>query len=184
VGEQVEAGTVCVSSGITTDGTYILEITYGPDLAFHLDRAAALDYVAYLTEVAQRAVYDLAIFAQLQSLGIPKQDAGVIVVNDIRPARPPLPDDRWPLSFHPLAAVRGVASVVMLLNGEPFGQWSVADVRQHAGHVLGVLAGVTLDNGYHRFLTGTLNLDDGRARAVVFHLSEFLEAAEKEDPRS
>jgi len=50
---------------------------------------------------------------------------------------------------------------------EPVGQWTVADARGHASHVMGAVVVADLDAAYHRVLIGAVGIEDAKARNVI-----------------
>lgn len=111
--------------------------------------------------------------AELAALRAGAASAGFDLTG-LPPEQAPLDDEATaPLRFEPLVtAVKKEPAVYLELNGQRIAQWNEADVRRHAMHVLEVVAAVDLDAAYHRYLIGTIGLDDGRARVVVGDLGK------------
>lgn len=138
-----------VVSDVSPDGTYVLTIQTGDDIAVTLDRARALAYATTVMDAAARADYDAAVIAQLVARGISIKGAAELVA-DMRDDRPPLdPAVTEPFHFNPIVtAASREPAILLTLHGETVGQISTADAKGHAAHVLEVLAGVDLDAAY------------------------------------
>lgn len=157
---------VWVISDVTPDGTYVVSIHAGEDVAFTLDRTRALAYACAVMDAATRAAFDAAVLKQQLGLGMPIELVAS-VVNDLRKDRAPI---TWPhaISLEPfVSGASHKAGLYLDVNGKRIGQWTVDDARSHATDVLEVVAGVDLDAAYRRYLVGAIGLDDGRARALV-----------------
>ena len=168
---EVEA--IWVVSDVASDGTYVTTVQASADVAVVLDRKRAMDYVMAVYTAVGYAEYDAAVFRQLVSLGIGNLHAAGLV-SDLRADRAPVDDAATdPLRFVPLVtAAKHEPGLFVEVAGRRISQWTPAEGRQHAGHVLDICVAVDLDAAYHRHLRGPLGLDDGRARAVVGSLGE------------
>lgn len=170
---MVEPEAIWVVSDVAPDGTYVCTVQAGDDLAVTLDRQRAVAYAMALYTAVGYAEYDAAVLAQLTTLGVGDRMAAQCVA-DLRADRAPVDDAATtPLRFVPLVtAAKREPGLFIEIGGRRVAQWTTADGRQHAGHVLDIVAAVDLDAAYHRFLRGPVALDDDRARAVVGSLSE------------
>lgn len=170
---QPDPEAIWVVSDVAPDGTYVTTVQASSDLAVVLDRKRALDYAMTVYTAVAYAEYDAAVYQQMMSLGVGQQAAAQCIA-DLRADRAPLDDAATePLRFVPLVtAAKQEPALYVEVNGRRISQWTPADARQHAGHVLDICAAVDLDAAYHRYLRGPLGLDDGRARAVVGALGE------------
>ncbi len=168
-----EPAAIWVVSDVAPDGTYVTTVQATDDIAVTLNRRRATAYATALLTAIGYAEYDAAVYRQLVHLGIGEGLAAQCIA-DLRADRPPINDFATaPLRFVPLVtAGKKEPALYLELNGDRIAQWTAADGRQHAGHVLEVSVGVDLDAAYYRFLRGTVGLDDGRARAVVGTLGE------------
>lgn len=171
--DQQTESAIWVVSDVAPDGTYVATVQASDDVAVVLNRRRALAYAMALYTAVGYAEYDAAVIRQLTSIGISKQLAAQCVA-DLRADRAPIDDTATaPLRFVPLVtAAKGEPALFVEVNGRRVSQWTPAEGRQHAGHVLDISAAVDLDAAYFRFLRGPLRLDEGRARAVVSGLGE------------
>lgn len=160
----------------TIDGkTYAVTIEAGEDNSFGLDPTSAMEYAMQLLKAVQYADYDAAVIAQLNSRVGDHGKAAVGAVQDLRADRPDAPPV-GPLSFVPGVSHRtGKGFLTIHLNGKPVGQWDLGPARLHALSVLEAVISADLDAAYHRYLTGTIGLEDGTARAAVDGLATFRE---------
>lgn len=165
---------IWVVSDVAPDGTYVTTVQASDDTAVVLNRKRALRYAMAVYTAVAYAEYDAAVLNQLVSMGI-GQEMAARCIADLRADRAPVDDAATdPLRFVPLVTATGRTPALYVdLGGRRIGQWTPADGRQHAGHVLDICAGVDLDAAYHRFLRGPVGLDDGRARAVVGTLGRY-----------
>lgn len=192
--DEPGAGAVWVESGVAPDGTYVVELHAGGDWSTILDRDRAIAYAAAVHDIAARAEYDAAVYRQLTAKGVHPAQVTAFVVDDLRPERPPAEYAiavTAPLAFTPgVSADNGPFVLVHLhLPGPPTGtpdalisQWTPAEARTHAGHVLDTLAVVDLDAGYRRLLVGVMGLDDPTARAVIGNLGEHRHPSPERRP--
>jgi hypothetical protein len=165
---------IWVISDRTADDVYIPTIQLGEDLAIPLPGAKATAYATTVLTAVAYAEYDAAVFAQMRlGVGVP-EDLVATVLQGLREDRPPLDDATTaPLRFDPLISSRDkTAAVHVSLNGERFCQWTAADARGHAVHVLDVATGVPLDAAYLTHLRG-LNIAAERARSLVDDLRNW-----------
>jgi hypothetical protein len=167
-----EPDAIWVISDVAPDGTYVTTVQAGDDLAVTLDRQRALAYAVALYTAVGYAEYDAAVLKQLTTLGVGERMAARCVA-DLRADRAPVDDAATaPLRFVPLVTAAREPALFVEVNRRRISQWTPADGRQHAGHVLDIVAAVDLDAAYLRFLRGPVALDDDRARAVVGTLGE------------
>jgi hypothetical protein len=176
-----EAQAVWVIADLMPDGTtYVPTIHIGDDLAFPLDGDRAIAYALAVQTAAERAAYDEIVCAQLMELL--KGDGSLVaeVVSTLRERRPPLDDAATaPLTFEPFVSARTrEGGLFVSVHGKRLFQWSVADARQHAGHVIQVLCGVELDAAYRTLLTEHVGVDAGTARAMVDNLQTHRKESE------
>jgi hypothetical protein len=163
-----------VQSDVAPDGTYVLGLHYGDDHAWVLTRDEAIQHAVAILTQAERAEYDAAVLGLLHGkLGLPLEDAAMFVANDIRPDRPPV-EEPGPVKLTPGVSQRNLHGFLTLhLDGNPIGQWEIADARQHAMYVLQGIAAVDNDAALYRLLIGAIGLDEGRARAVVEDIANY-----------
>jgi hypothetical protein len=163
-----------VSSEVSAAGAYVVGLNVGADRAWTLDEDGAVRYARAVLRVANSADHDAAVIKLLTKLGIPAEKAAKLVGYNLRPDRPPFDHAATkPLSFVPGVNQKGEPFVKVLLDGRQIGQINAPETMEHAVAVLGVAATVDLDAALHRLLIGQVNLDDGRARAVVGDLARF-----------
>jgi hypothetical protein len=175
---EAEPDTVWVISDVAPDGTYVVSLHIGDDIAVTLDRSAALTYAAQVVDAITRARFDAAVFRQQVAI-TRDQGLAVSIIVDLRADRPPLPDLGMPITFEPYVSGKTMEpGLYVHVKGERVGQWTADDADGHALHVLEVLAGVDLDAAYRRYLVGPIGLADDRARAVVGALAQHREPGE------
>jgi hypothetical protein len=157
------------------DDHYFVMVQFSDGSTCRLDQARAQAYATEVLQVATTADHDAAIAKQITTeLGMPQQEMAVLV-RELRADRLPLDTN----ALRPLTITPGVS----VFTGEPFldctvgesrWQWTVADAREHAMHVLGAMAAAVLDTAYHWFLTSRSGLDRDRATVAVAELTKFL----------
>jgi hypothetical protein len=135
----------------------------------------AIGWARDVLDAAHAAAYDAAVFHQLHKvIDMPLELVGV-VITDLRADRP----GRRTLDVLPqVDLVPGVSSrtgepfLHLRWHGEVVGQWTVADARQHALHLLETVQVADLDSAYLRMLMDHVDLDLSRASQVVHDLSK------------
>ena len=159
---------VWVISDVAPDGTYVVTVQAGQDVALTLPPDRAVGYVLAVLAVCAAAEFDAAVVTQFTRLGLSVEDAA-LSVRDLRADRPPVdPAATAPLLFVPVVKSRSRRPVIhLLVDGEVVGEWEPDEVREHAMHVLDAVVVADLDAGFRRFLVGTVGLDDETARAAV-----------------
>jgi hypothetical protein len=160
---------IWVTSDVTPFGNYQLAIHFDDDTSRILDRDAAYAYTATVLDACERADYDAAVIGQFtQAMSIPKDHAARFVA-DLRADRPPLDLAAIaPLELQPgVSAKTGDPFLAILRDGKQIGQWTTADARGHALHVLGAIHAVPLDAAYRRYLIGQVGIEPDRALNVV-----------------
>lgn len=169
---------VWIKTEPSTDGSaYVVTAEFSDDRAKTLTPEVALRYGSAVLAAAQRAEYDAAVARQLTRIGS-DLDAALQIVTDLRNDRPPLDDEATaPLALDPGVNKRLAPFLVVKIDGEAVGQWTVGAAREHASHVLEAVAAADLDSNYYRALTGIVGLDEGRARAVVGDLGQYRDEA-------
>lgn len=172
---MTKTSTVWLRSELAPDlSHYVVTLEASDDVARILTPTTGLKYAAGVLAAAERADYDAAVIRQMGvGLKLPLDVAGQ-VVSDMRQDRPPLRDvDTHPLRFEPGVNMEGDGFLVVSLNDERLGQWTVEDARLHAMGVLQVIAVADLDATYFRTLVGLVGLDKGRASQVVGDLGKY-----------
>jgi hypothetical protein len=172
VAEEGSPG-LLVSSDVMPDGTYRVSVAVGEDRVWQLDRDAAIRYGVTVLAVVQTAEHDAAVFTMLtQRLGLELNLAGQFLGNHLRPDRPPADETATaPLAFRPGVTKAGKPFIMLMLDGQPFGQLDLPEARDHGRFVIESSVAVDLDAALHRVLIGVLGLDDRTARAVVGDLA-------------
>ena len=176
-----EAQAVWVISDLMPDGvTYVPTVHIGDDLAFPLEGERAIAYALAVQTAAERAAYDEIVCAQLMELLHGRGELVAEVVGTMREKRPPLDDSATaPLTFEPFVSARTrEGGLFVSVHGERLFQWSVADARQHAGHVIQVLCGVDLDAAYRDLLTEHVGVPAQTARTMVDNLQTHRKESE------
>lgn len=168
---------VMVRTDVAADGTYVVNIEFGPDHALPVDPQRAYRYAATVMAAAARAEYDAAVIAQLtHKLELPREEAAKVVA-EMRDDRPPLDTDATaPLALEPgVSAFTGSGFLAVVIAGKHVGQWTPGDARHHAQGVLEAVEVADLDATYHRYLAGSIGIDSDRARAVIDDLASWRE---------
>ena len=162
--------TIWVSSEVAADGTYVIGLSAGPDLAWSLPERAARQHAAHAIAVATAAEHDSATVRLLTTVGIPMTEIAMV----LRDARLPrtLGPTSGPVRFDPSVRMDGKPFIRVLVHGSPVGQMSPAQLREHGTAVLTALAAVRLDNRMHAVLTRTLDVGDDQARAFIATLAK------------
>lgn len=158
-----------VMSDRTLDGVYVPTIALDDRLLLTLDRDRAPRYVAAWADAIARAEFDAAVFAQLTGIGIPEQTAIAVVVNDLRPDRPPLDAEATlPLRLEPILSARTKrGQVAAYIGAEHVAQLDAPAVYDHIAKVLPVVMTCDLDAAYRRFAIACLDQPVWRAEAMV-----------------
>lgn len=165
--------TVWVTSEVQPDGSYAVTVAFTDDVAVTLDTTRAAEYAVAVLDAVQAAEYDAAVLAQLHGLGLAEKAAATFIAEDLRPKRPPLRETGTPLELVPGISHRDRRGFLgVRIGGEQAGQWELSDARSHALAVLECAVAVRYDAVYHAALTGLLNIDDGKARAIVQDIGE------------
>jgi hypothetical protein len=154
------------------DDSYAAVISLGSDLSWTLPGPRARRYAASLVEAATSAEHDAATFHALRCRDIPLDLIGEVITRS-RGHRPTV--DRW---TEPLVLTAGITAAephVPFLHAyhrdhpDEGWQWTPGDARQHAAHVMQVVAAATLDSALVRALTD-LGVPSETRAAVVDHL--------------
>lgn len=167
---------VWVKTEPTLDGKgYAVTLETSADVAVGLDRTSGIEYAFYVLDCAERAAYDAAVVRQLRKrLDVPLDAVGQMVT-DLRNDRPEL-DHKWPIVLTPGVARASGAPFIAISTkdgGQPIGQWTADDARQHAGDILSAVVVADLDAGYYRALVGMIGLESDRSRVVIDDLGSF-----------
>jgi hypothetical protein len=168
-----EPHVITVQSDLAPDGrTYIANVHLDPDTSRALDRDQGQAWAATVLAAAARANHDALVLRQLLGhLGVALHTAAG-VLQDLRDDRPPLDHNATaPMRLDPGVNQAGEPFIVVHVHGIPVGQWTCADARQHATHVLEVSAAVDLDAAFYRHLTGHIGLDPEIALNAVTALA-------------
>lgn len=162
-----------VRSEVMPDGTYGVAVNVGADRVWPLDREQAVAYAVACYARATEAEHDAAVFGLLtRGVGMDRETAAAFLVHDLRPDRPENHTATEPVQYLPSVGERG-PFLRMFLDGAQVGEMSCADLRDHAAAALNCLAAADLDAAAHRALTGSIGLDDARAREFVSSLAEY-----------
>lgn len=163
-----------VVSDVTFDGTYVVSLNYGEDVAWTLSPDAAVTYALTVLAWAQRAEYDGAIMKLFVKLGLSLEDAGQLLATEIRPDRPDVPaEPTLPLVFGIGVTAKGKGFIKLNAPDMPEATVDIADIRQHAYHVLETVTAADLDAGLVRVLRTSFNLEEHVARNVVMDLANY-----------
>lgn len=146
--------------------TYVVSIDFTDDLSVTLKPSEAAAYAAAVLAAGMYAAHDAAVLVQLTELGLTTVEAAG-AIRTLRDSRAPVPTTGTALALEPGVTAEGKPFLVILLAGEREGQWTVADARTHAQHVLEAVHAADLDAAYRRYLVGTVGLDEATAIAAV-----------------
>jgi hypothetical protein len=166
--------TIWVTSDVTPFGNYQLAIHFDDDTSRVLDRDAAYAYASTVIDASERAEYYAAVIRQFSTTLKAPKELAASVAGDLRADLPPLDVAAVaPLDLRPGVSHRdGSAFLAIWRNGKQVGQWSPADARGHALHVLQALHVVPLDAAYRRYLIGPINIEPDRAANIVDDLQK------------
>jgi hypothetical protein len=165
-------------SEVMPDGSYGVGINVGADRAWTLDPSQAVAYAVACVTRATEAEHDAAVFAAMQAAGLDQKAAAMFIVKDLRPDRPSDHSATEPLQFHTALGLKAGPFIKMDLDGELAGEMTPGDLIDHAMGVLKTLAAADLDAALKRTLSGSVGLDDDRARAVVGLLAQHWPRSE------
>lgn len=176
-----------VRSDVLPTGAYGVSINVGEDRAWTLTPERAVAYAVTCVRRATEAEHDTAVLSLLQSVGVDKKGAQTLLTEDLWPDRFVDHVTTEPLRFHSGVSRRRrtgelVATLRMDLDGQPAGELTTADLRDHALGVLKVVAAVDLDAALMRCLTVTVGTDHARAAQIVHGLKDHWPA--EDSPRS
>jgi hypothetical protein len=164
-----------VASGVSSDGSYQVEITLGPDAAFALTSDAAVAYAVTVVWIAATAMHEASLLAALTGHKI-SDELGAEVVADLRADR-----GASDHATHPLTYVGGVSVrtrqpfVHVLYLGQRFTQWDPLDCFNHALYVLVAARAAVLDDRLFKYLTtGTVGIEDAVARVIIHSMQQHM----------
>src|SRR5438093_11572668 len=128
---------VRINTEPTIDGSaYVVTLQASDDVAVTLTPDRALQYALGILRAAHHAAYDAAVLRQMTSINI-KMEAAAEVVSTLRKDRPPLDHDATrPLRLDPGVNRYLEPFLIVSVNDDRVGQWSVEDAEQHAMFVL------------------------------------------------
>jgi hypothetical protein len=175
-----------VRSDVRVDGTYGVTVTVGADHAFSLDRAKAIAYANACVAAAMQSEHQHAVLRLLmERLKLGLHAAGTVIVKDLRIDRSDDNAVTHPMRFEPTigrpdgvpkSANKFLPLVRVCVDGHEVGCLEPDDIRDHGEGVLNALAGAELDERLFRYLTTTVDIEPGRARAVIASLNDYLPA--------
>lgn len=182
---MTKAGAPVDAQGGHVPGTLWVESVLDPGEPFrirlHLDqrtwtlgREGAVRYALAVLQVAHIADYDAATLRLLIQTGVGAEEAASLIADDLRPDREP-PDVAalLPLGLEAGVAADGTPFAMILLDGQPVGQWDVGAVVEHAVTVLGAMFSASLGAALYQAMVAQVGLEPVRARQVVRGLEEY-----------
>ena len=139
-----------------------------------LGRDGAVRYALAVLQAAHYADYDSATLQLLVKAGVSAEAAGALIADDLRPDRERLDNQGLdPLGLEVGVSPGGSPFIMILLDGQPVGQWDVEGAAKHAQTVLGAMFAAGLDAALYQAMVTQVGLEAGRARNVVRGLSEY-----------
>lgn len=139
-----------------------------------LGREGAVRYALAVLHAAHCADYDAATLRLLVKTGVSVDAAGRLITEDLRPDREHLDREALaPLGLEAGFTALGDPFILILLDGQPVGQWEVKDAVGHAETVLGVMFAAGLDAALYQAMVAQVGLDPGRARNVVRSIAAY-----------
>jgi hypothetical protein len=149
----------------------MVTIEFSDDRSIPLTPDSAPRYAMTILQAVARAEYDAAVYRQLHDL-INNEAAVVGLIRDLRQDRPEIDHAATaPLTVEPGVNRKGQPMLTVSVDGQALGQWTMEGAREHVLTALEVTAVADLDAGYYRALTGSVGIDEGRARAVIADLN-------------
>lgn len=174
VGEPVdEPGVAWVETFIDPGEPFRIKLHVG-ERSWTLGRDGAVRYALAVLQAAHYADHDAATFTLLKEAGADEQAAAGLVVDELRPDREPMDRDALtPLGLELGVAAAGETFLLILLDSQPIGDWTVEGAVTHAMTVLGALFSSGLDAALHQVLVGNVGLDAGQARNAIRGLGKY-----------
>ncbi len=170
--EPYSAGTVWVESVLDPGEPFRIKLHLN-QRTWTLGRAGAVRYALAVLQAAHYADYDAATLALLVKTGVSVDAAGRLITEDLQPDREKLDSEGLdPLGLEIGVTPGGKPFIMILLDGQPVGQWDVKDAVEHAETVLGSMFTAGLDGALYQAMVAQVGLDAGRARNVVRSLGE------------
>lgn len=172
---------IWVNSDLASDEeSYVATIHFNDDLSFPLTEEEGLTYASAVLRACASAEYDAAMLAQLTGkLKMPERMVGPMLV-ELREQRGPGTWQAGPLILTPGVSVFNRAPFLRCeVPGDLTWQWSPAEAKQHARHVLEVAAAVEYDAAYRAFLIDKVGIEPERALNVVGDIANFRTEEDK-----
>lgn len=169
-----EENGIWIRSAPSVDGsTYVVELSFNQDRSIVLDPTSAHEYASAVLTTVQYAEYDGAIIKQMLSRDLEMENA-IQLIADMRKDRPEVDFTKYaPFSLAPGVNGEGISFIVVKLDGEVAGQWTLEDARDHARTILEAVIAADLDTLYFKVLRNLVNLEEEVARNVVDDLVRF-----------
>lgn len=167
--------TVWINTEPTIDGSrYVVTLAASEDRAVTLNRKRTLDYAYALLDAVQRAEYDSAVARQLSKVDGVDEAAAMRIVGELRAARPGLQRRATePMGFTPGVNSEYRPFLVIEIEGEKVGQWTLPDAREHALALIEAVIAAEQDTTYYKVLRGLVGVDEPVARAMIADLGQW-----------
>lgn len=169
---------LAVAVGREPDGDFAMHVSVDGRHLLAMDRERCLPYVMTWADAIARAEFDAAALAQFTGFGLDDRTALACVIEDLRPARPPLDCAAVaPLELSPLVSHRTRrGQVAAHLGDEHVMQLDAPAVYDHIAKVAVVAQTIALDTAYHTFITDVMGQPRWRADAMIADLSRWRTA--------
>lgn len=168
-----DAGTVWVEAVLDPGEPFRIKL-HVDQRSWTLGREGAVRYALAVLQAAHCADFDAATLRLLVETGVDAAAAGRLIADDIRPDREPLDVEALsPLGLQSGVTTGGEPYTLILLDGQPVGQWDVRDAVGHAVTVLGAMVGASLGAALYQAMVAQVGLDPGRSRQLVRTLDGF-----------
>ena len=167
------SGTLWVESVLDPGEPFRIKLHLG-QRSWTLGRDRSVRYALAVLQAAHYADYDAATLRLLVKTGVSLDAAGRLIAEDLGPDREQLDSEALaPLGLEAGVTPGGDPFMMILLDGQPVGQWDVKDAVEHAQTVLGAMFSAVLDGALYQAMVAQVGLDSGRARNVVRGLGEY-----------
>lgn len=151
-------------------GHYVVTVELDADHAIGITHNTATAYASAIYAALARAEHDALVYAQLRAR-VTDAHAGSFI-RDMRADRPDLDQAALsPLSITPGVNHEGTPFLALAIDGQPVGQWTTDDAREHAGNVLEAIQVADLDTSYYRALLNFAQVEHRTALSVVADLA-------------
>lgn len=152
-------------------GGYYVTVTWEQDRIWRLTPDQVDHYVSTCYLAGQYAEFDAAVIKQLTTIGIPLEDAGMVVASELRQDRVPVPDAAPGLRYEPGVTAAGKPFVKAVVDGQEQATIDLPQFRAHLQHLVEAPIAADLDSRYRAMLISAIGLDPVRASNIVSDLA-------------